>query len=409
MPPYLVGAFGWVSIQIDVEGKMAAEPLTLILPIKPGEEAPLRQVLDEINADLAGNLYLQLPQSLTTHFLRLAIITDPDHGPRLLLSGNHDGSLADYVKELITIGPGLDEIFNKCVGYSGQANLLGFLQQHALKAQMVTIAFEDETVGSIRTKIAIRQRLETLLDNQTNIDQVFDDLELQGLVKQLPSEPSPWWQSLGLGWFVNQIQAFLLTILRFIGHILGKPDRSRQVSEYSGVQVDLEKTRILATSEDISGPNHLHLVSTLKAGRLLRLKIVLFLTNFASRKLFEPGELSDIRSIHFAHWVIFDQGKRLLFITHYDDSFESYLDDFANRASEGLNSIWNNVEGYPEAAATDVVGFKQFFRNDQQLPSQVFYRAYPDITVRNIIRDRTISKLLRQDNPQAAEQLLALL
>ncbi|MCG8367177.1 MAG: hypothetical protein MJA27_28050, partial [Pseudanabaenales cyanobacterium] len=95
--------------------------------------------------------------------------------------------------------------------------------------------------------------------------------------------------------------------------------------------------------------------------------------------------------------------------THYDDSFESYLDDFANRASEGLNSIWNNVEGYPEAAATDVVGFKQFFRNDQQLPSQVFYRAYPDITVRNIIRDRTISKLLRQDNPQAAEQLLTLL
>jgi len=49
--------------------------------------------------------------------------------------------------------------------------------------------------------------------------------------------------------------------------------------------------------------------------------------------------------------------------------------------------MWRAI---PWLAAQDIFAFKQFFRNDQQLPSQVFYRAYPDTTVVNILRDRAI-------------------
>ena len=403
---------------------MAPKPLTVIAKIKPREEEALKQVLEKIGSDLTGNPYLRFPESRKTHFMRFAIINDPDNGPRLLFAGNYDGSLESYLDELIEIGPGIDQIWNKCEGYPGKQDFLNFIRQHSHKAQTIFIAFRDETVESLRNKIAIRQHIQKFLD----LKEVADSLDYPGIkpfldrVSKVPKD-RPWWKVLGLsglrvlerlGAVVDRIWdligELILSVLRLLGKFLGAPDRRRQIGEYTGVKVDIGRTRAFTLGEDLNRQNHLHLVSTIKPGRLCRLRFALFSINFAFRFLFPPGSLDTIQSIHFAHWVIFDRGKRLLFVTHYDGSWDNYLGDFADRASDGLNSIWNNVEGYPEAGAQDVAAFKQFFRNDQQPLSQVFYAAYPEVTIKNILRDREISRRLAANfDREATEQWLELL
>jgi hypothetical protein len=387
---------------------MTFQPLTVIAPIKAGEEAALTQVLEAIASDLVDNPYLQIARSQTTHFLRLAIITDPDYGHRLLMTGNYDGNLSDYLQELLRLGPEIEQIWNKCQGYQGRSSFEEFIRTRSYRAQAAYTAIQGETVESIRKRIRIREKLEQLLD----LEAVSDYLKQPGLKSLLNDlfslkTPRTWWQVLELlgvrFWrglkklqvgLCDLLKQIVLQVVRFIGSIVGAPEKKRLTGEYIGVEVDFERLRILNQSEVVNGTNHLHLLSTVRPGRLLRLRIVLFLVNFAGRNLFPPGSLSDIRSIHFAHWAIVDKGKHLLFVTHYDGSFDNYLGDFADRASDGLNSIWNNVQGYPQAGAFDVVAFKQFFRNDQQLPSQVFYRAYPSASVVNILRDRAIVQTL---------------
>ena len=383
---------------------MAIQPLTVIAPIKFGEEAALRRVLEAIASNLANNPFLQIARSQTTHFLRLAIMTDPKYGHRLLMTGNYDGNLSDYLQELLSLGPESEQIWNKCQGYQGRSSFEKFIRARSYRAQAAYTAIQGETVKSIRQRIHIREKLEQLLD----LEAVSDYLNRPGLKPLLLDlfslkNPLTLWQALQMlgvqfGRWLKQLQVGLcellrqivLRLLRLVGGILGAPEQERLAGEYIGVEVDFERLRLLNQSEVVNGTNHLHLLSTVRPGRLWRLRIVLFLINFAGRNLFPPGSLSDIRSIHFAHWAIVDEGKHLLFVTHYDGSFDNYLGDFADRASDGLNSIWNNVEGYPQAGAFDIVAFKQFFRNDQQLPSQVFYRAYPNISVVNILRDRSI-------------------
>ncbi len=383
---------------------MAIQPLTVIAPIKYGEEAALRQVLEAIASDLANNPFLPIARSQTTHFLRLAIMSDPDYGYRLLMTSNYDGDLSDYLQELLNLGPESEQIWNKCQGYQERSSFEEFILSHSYRAQAAYTAIQGETVKSIRQRIRIREKLEKLLDLEA-VDELLDDHGVKPLLNDLFSlkDPLTLWQALEVlvvqFWrWLEQLQVSLwellrqivLRVVRLLGGILGAPERERLAGEYIGVEVDFERLRILNQPEVVNGTNHLHLLSTVRPSRLLRLRIVLFLVNFAGRNLFPPGSLSDIRSIHFAHWAIVDEGKHLLFVTHYDGSFDNYLGDFADRASDGLNSIWNNVEGYPQAGAFDIVAFKQFFRNDQQLPSQVFYRAYSNASVVNILRDRTI-------------------
>jgi hypothetical protein len=392
---------------------MAIEPLTVIVKIKSGEENALQEILKIIAGDLSNNPYLRLAQSPLTHVARFGILNDSNHGLRLLFTSNFDGSLEIYIQELLQLGES-EAIWNKCEGYRGRGEFLDFILEHSYKAQAAFTALPDETVASIRQKVALRQQLESLLDRQDiNIASFIDTLS------QVPPH-SPWWRKLGasisqfiaaLGKTIDDlgrdIRELLVTILQFVGGILGAPEQNRQVPEYTGVRIDNDRLKELTSAEEINELNHLHLLSTVRPGRLLRLRIVLFLINFAGRNLFAPGTLADIQSIHFAHWSIVDGGKHLLFVTNYDGSFDNYLGDFSDRASVGLNSIWNNVEGYPVAGAQfDLVAFKQFFRNDQQPPSLVFYRAY-SVTVKNILRDRQIiDPLATHFDRQATEDWL---
>jgi hypothetical protein len=99
-----------------------------------------------------------------------------------------------------------------------------------------------------------------------------------------------------------------------------------------------------------------------------------------------PSPLDVIGTVHFARWVVLPDdadGGHLLFASNYDGSWDDYISDFAAQAAESFDAIYSNCEDWPEGGATDLAAFKEYVRSHQH-PSDVYYRAYPTATVREV-------------------------
>ncbi len=126
----------------------------------------------------------------------------------------------------------------------------------------------------------------------------------------------------------------------------------------------------------------------------MTLRLVLRLTNLIARTA-TKGVLLGIPSIHFAHWSLIDEGRRLLFLSNYGGSWGNYLDDFIDKASFGLTAIWSNTNDFPPTrflfldGSRDGPRFKSFARGKQRV-TNVWYSAYPDSTVQNIDNNSAI-------------------
>ena len=132
-----------------------------------------------------------------------------------------------------------------------------------------------------------------------------------------------------------------------------------------------------------------HLVDT-KRGRLrwALIRGVFWALQLLATNLYNKGKLGDIPSIHFARWVLLPDGG-VLFFSNFDNSWQSYLGDFIDKASSGLTAVWSNTVGYPrtkwllEAGSRDAARFLAWTRA-HQLPTQVWYCAYPGLSIVNI-------------------------
>jgi hypothetical protein len=88
--------------------------------------------------------------------------------------------------------------------------------------------------------------------------------------------------------------------------------------------------------------------------------------------------LAKISTIHYARWVIIDEGRRLLFTSNFDGTFEDYIQDFVREIPDGLDRIWGHCVGYP--GSRPIEGFFDYI-NARRYPAACFYAAYPDSTV----------------------------
>jgi hypothetical protein len=140
-------------------------------------------------------------------------------------------------------------------------------------------------------------------------------------------------------------------------------------------------------------------VTRIKPGRfwMALLRVVLGVIGLAHRLYFNRGELGGIPTIRFARWVIHKDSRDLVFFSNYDQSWEGYLGDFIDKASIGLNAVWSNTETYPrtrflvQGGAKDEPRFKAFGRNTM-VPTRVWYSAYPNLTVEQILIDEAIRR-----------------
>jgi len=136
--------------------------------------------------------------------------------------------------------------------------------------------------------------------------------------------------------------------------------------------------------------NQLTHLAYIKPGTLrwLLIRGVFFALQILATSKYNKGKLGGIPSIHFARWVLLPN-RAVLFLSNFDSSWQSYLGDFIDQASTGLTAVWSNTIGYPratwlvKAGSRDASRFLGWTREHQQ-PTQVWYSAYPGLSVVNI-------------------------
>jgi Dyp-type peroxidase family len=169
--------------------------------------------------------------------------------------------------------------------------------------------------------------------------------------------------------------------------------------------------------EDHGAQNHLLVLSELKPGLLRRftLRLAFFAVGQLVARSFRPGFLSEIGTIHFARWIVLPGTSRLLFLSNYGGSWESYLEDFIRRAHQGLTAVWSNTRGFPrttrlfEGGASDGARFKAWARRQQQ-PTRFWYSAYRNVTTGRIRAHAEIRRgIAAARTEDAAARWLALL
>ena len=174
----------------------------------------------------------------------------------------------------------------------------------------------------------------------------------------------------------------------------------------SDEMIDIAALEAILEREDRAAQNHLTAISAMKRGTLRRLalRLTFYLISISAQKVFRPGFLADINTIHFARWVLVPGTNKLMFFSNYGGSWESYLEDFVAKAASGLTGVWSNTEGFPKTrwlfldGARDGDRFKRWARR-QQIPTLFWYSAYPDL---NTSRIRINSKI-RQGIAQATD------
>jgi hypothetical protein len=176
------------------------------------------------------------------------------------------------------------------------------------------------------------------------------------------------------------------------------------------VRTPPQHSQMLARLEDHDVTNQFTVLGSVKPSlfRSVSLTIILWLIDYGARHIYNRGRLGRIQTIHFARWAFLDGKKRVLFASNYDGSLEAYMDDFINKVGWGLNLVFSNGVGYPRAhwlvrdGSKSEQQFKYTLRR-HQLPTQVWYKAYPGLTAFDIARNTRIRKGIERRSMTDAE------
>lgn len=405
------------------------KPLSVLAPIKPDALDRLTAALDAVYRDLSGNPYLQLGKSRTTHFARMLIIDDPQAPAplRLMYACNYDGTLYDYINELLAISPDPDALWGCCEGYTSAQpeEFAWFIRRYVADDVDVFIGFPSTSVERVRSQIQIRSMLEQFL-NLKDVQQYLADPEIQqllALLDQIAPPPAPlqrlWSQCCGvlggLGHALHQVAlGASLWFAEQYGKIGMNPNFSRVPDECVSLPVReayLNHQIALEGMENRYIQNQMTVYAPIKPGLFyqVRLRLAMFLAAAVITYGWPPGEFSGVYTLHSFSWLLIDKGTRLIFMSNFDNSAQNYLGDFLDHLNWALNVFYNNCVGYPEGGMLQVDQFYQWVRS-HQIPPLVYYSAYPHETVLNIMRDQQITQPLIQsfDRDALTEWLRAL-
>jgi hypothetical protein len=178
-----------------------------------------------------------------------------------------------------------------------------------------------------------------------------------------------------------------------------------------------QQVQELAALEDFFAQNGFTAGGCVKPGAVRQavLAAVLPLIGYGTRHLFARDSLAGVKTIHFARWIPLDGGRRVVFASNYDGSLESYNNDFIDLVGWGLNLVFSNGYGYPATrwllfgGASREQAFKDYLRR-HQIPTPIWYSAYPQLTAVNIERNAQLRAGLQgRMNEREAQTWLRLL
>jgi len=98
-----------------------------------------------------------------------------------------------------------------------------------------------------------------------------------------------------------------------------------------------------------------------------------------------PDALASLK-LHYLRWVLFDIGKETYFMYQgiFDTDFDRYTEDaVALFTKYGINTVFENLEGFPEDWKTNPPSFSKYVA-EHQCPSFLEYGEYPYVTADEI-------------------------
>jgi hypothetical protein len=93
-----------------------------------------------------------------------------------------------------------------------------------------------------------------------------------------------------------------------------------------------------------------------------------------------------VLKLHYLRWVLFDIGKETYFMYQgiFDTDFDKYTEDaVALFGKYGIDTVFENLEGFPTDWKTNPSAFVQFVR-DHHCPSFLEYGEYPYVSADEI-------------------------
>jgi hypothetical protein len=428
--------------------------LSIIVTVKSGMEEELANLLQQIEKDPGHNPLLPLAQIDSIHFARFVVCpARPDAKgriipSRLVFTTNYDQPLGDHLQKLTTItGPGLWKIFS-CTdpspgGLFDPNTLAAFLDRHSIKANTFYVGVANRSVQQIRQDSQLREDIQQFLDHNGKGLETKNALDIREEIRQFLSadpaaagtrkpntattptgkpnaattptnKPIPSWAhepnpdttashtlariarlSLAVILFLALspliIPLLLIWVLILLYQELTGPNIKCSIEKDHLDQLLVRETGIVQ--------NQFSAFGDLKPGwiRYHTVMTLLRVVNFLAPYLFSKGALSGIPTVHFARWLIINEGRQMLFLSNYDGNSEGYLRDFIDIAAKQLTLLFSHTVGYPRTilmvfgGAKDANGFMAWARQNQ-LITNVWYSANPSVTVKNIFQNARIRK-----------------
>lgn len=408
----------------------------VVAPIAAGREAGLRTLLATMNAapGMADPQNRLLPFGMfeRLHFARLVILVDPTlrdveaYGQALpqlptylAFFGDCDGPARNFLAEVAQLAEGgLRQIFAHCEGFTTHSELLAWMIAHNQPVAANYVNWVGRTVRQIKEEAA----LQSLLATQTSRTPVRSAAEAQQRRRDLaafvhaeirakrsiltPPEPTP------LHWRVAQwlnllaiplLGLLALPFLLLLSPLLIMLLRQRETTDPEICpRPNLDSLLQLKALEDHDISNQYTALGSVKPGLFRRwlLTLLLLIVDYGCRHIFTRGHLARVQTIHFARWVFLDGKTRVAFASNYDGMHEAYMDDFINKVAWGLNLLFSNGVGWPRTdwlikrGARIEQRFKPYQRR-HQLPTQVWYKAYPGLSLADLKRNQRIREGLQ--------------
>jgi len=347
------------------------------------------------------------------HYAAFVIIPQIDGVPtRLVFETNYDGDLDVHLDELIKLaGADLDNIYGNCKGYPAASAVAKpqefkkYLIENSVPSTAFYVALPGRSRVDIDNAIEVYNTatayLETLCNkpgtSKLNFDDVWEELvaHFKNPVTTPRPIPSPVSQR-QLKWRFR-LNAVLLSLFAIPLAIVVLPILLLMTRFYEWLESGITFKREYPVNPrvyeymNLGRQNHMCTLATVKPSRFraMMIRLGLFATKILASKVFILGHLDTITTIHFARWSLIDNDRHVLFLSNYDGSWSSYIDDFSDPPH--LNAVWGNTERFPPTrfmlwqGARLIQQFQAHVVEEFQ-PAYFFHRPYGDNTVQNLIR-----------------------
>ncbi|MGH6892460.1 MAG: hypothetical protein ACREEP_09405 [Dongiaceae bacterium] len=393
-------------------------------PVRTDQVTALRELLATMNSGPGmvdpHNALVPFARFDTIHVARFVVADDQTLDDRAAFPGMKPNERIPLVFLADCDGPGdalmallakeaesgLRRIFGHCDAFDAKTDLLAWMRSHQTPPTAIYVNWVGRTVRQAREEAILHDALfEALCGIQERDPQrLHAGLRAAiaaGAVPLTPIEPrtAAQWIAHILGFLGLALLGLVLLPLVIVAapFFLIALRRRETTDPVIRKRADSARTRAIAINEDREVTNPFSAIGSLKPGwfRLAITAVALQLVNLSAIFIYNRGRLARVSTIHFARWVLLDENRRVFFASNYDGSLESYMDDFINKVAFGLNLVFSNGIAYPPTdflvhrGAWREQMFKHFLHR-RQVPTDVWYKAYPGLTTSDLARNARI-------------------